>query len=883
MKAILNRTIRRLFFFFKRSQVDRELAEEMEVHRSLLEHDLIERGFSKADAFHASRRQFGNATLARESSRELWTFRFLESLFQDLRHSVRGLIRSPLFTITAISSLALGIGANSAMFTAVDTLLFRPLPAKDPNQFVTVVAVDATGHDRNTFPRTFADNLRRSNAFSDVVGTVSDGLTFTSGGSAERILGEAVTPNFFTALGVSPVIGQPFTSAVRDGTWLPEAILSYSFWKAHFGGDPHVLGRIIRLNTYPFTVVGVSPSSFFDVYQGQNPELRIPALPPGRSIAQLGILTDNDFSFMARLRPGIRRSQAQALAEFALHDFVRNSTDAEVRRAGYSHLRLLPGARGWPELANSYAAPAIVLFLLAVIAFLIACANVSNIWLARTTARRTEFAVRSSLGAHRRRIIRQILVESLVLSLVAGLLGLIAARWITHLLPYFLPHGHIPFVLDLHIDLSSVLFTCLLSVLAAGLFGLTAAIHGTRGNIAVNLKVNSNAAIGGSTTLRQTLVTVQIAFSVTLLAIAGLFLRSLSNLQPTAEFPQAHRLLLFTMKPQPEIYSATRVRTILDEVVRRVSALPGVESVGLAESGPFSSLPLSDTIQVAGRAPVPVEMDIVTPRLLATIGLPLVSGRDFTAADRPESSKVAIVNQSLAHALFPNQTVLGRTIDLPRAEGPLHFRVVGVVPDTHYFDPHQIRPAVFFAFQLGPPYMPTLCVRVASAAPDIFIPAIRREIDAVDNGFPVFNIRTLADRIHDKLARERMTADLSSAFGGLALVLSAVGLYGVLAYWVVWRTREIGIRLALGSSTNAIVWLVCREALTLLAIGGAAGVIMSIAAGKLLSTRLYGVTWYDPANLLAAITVLLAIGILAAFIPALRACKITPMNAIRYE
>lgn len=285
-----------------RSRFERELAEEMEVHRSYLEKDLIERGLSHSEALHESRRQLGNVTSAKESSVEVWTVTFLESVLQDLRHSVRSLLRSPLFTLTAVLSLALGIGANSAMFTAVDTLLFKPLPVKDPGQLVTLEATDARGRATSAFSRTFARQLEACGAFSRVFASVSDGLSFTLGGPAERVMGEAVTPNFFTALGVTPVIGQPFTTSVRNGKWSAEAVLSYSFWKLRFGGDPHVIGRVIRLNTYPFTIVGVSPSSFFDVHQGQDPEVRIPALPSGREIAQLGILTDDEFSFMGRNR-----------------------------------------------------------------------------------------------------------------------------------------------------------------------------------------------------------------------------------------------------------------------------------------------------------------------------------------------------------------------------------------------------------------------------------------------------------------------------------------------------------------------------------------------------------------------------------------------------
>ena len=327
------------------------------------------------------------------------------------------------------------------------------------------------------------------------------------------------------------------------------------------------------------------------------------------------------------------------------------------------------------------------------------------------------------------------------------------------------------------------------------------------------------------------------------------------------------------------------------DLVQRVSSIPGVQAVGLAENGPFAGRTSRDTVQVPGRSPVGVESDVVTPGFLSAVGLPLLTGRDFAPSDKPGSPKVVILSQTLAQALFPNENALGRTIEVPSARGtvlyPLdgvqYYRVIGVVRDAHYYDVRRLMPTAFFAFQKDPPYMPTLHVRVASSNPDAFVPAIRRQFDAVDTGFPVFNVRTLELRMQDALARERMIADLSSAFGGLALILAAVGLYGVLAYSVARRTREIGVRIALGSTTSAILWLVGREAFTLIGMGAVAGFCVSIAAGELLAQRLYGVAPADPDTLLMATLVLFIIGVAAAAIPALKACRIDPVRALRNE
>lgn len=813
-------------------------------------------------------------------------------MFQDLRHSLRSLLRSPVFTCTAVVSLALGIGANTAIFSAADALLFKPLPVRDPSSLVTFSAPDARGNLRTFFPLAYADRLRSSGAFSDVIGAVSDGLSFTYGDRAERIMGEVVTPNFFSALGLRPALGDGFTPDVVAGKWAPEAVLSYSFWKTRFAGDPHVIGRVIRLNTYPFTVVGVSPRSFLDLSQGEDPELRIPVLPPGREIKQIEILgAAEEFDLLARLAPRVTRAQAQTIANSQLHEFARTTPEERIRRLGYGRVRLLPGDRGWPELAQDYAAPIIVLYLLVFVALLIACANVASMLLARATAQRHEFAVRASLGAGRGSLMFRVLLESILLALFSGFAGLLVAGWVADSLLHFLPQGHIRYVLDLSLNARSLAFTVAVSVVSALLFGCIAAVQSTRGDLALGLKTDSNASVGGSARLRQLLVGFQVTFSLALLVTAGLFIRTVFNLHPNAGYPYAQRTLVFTMKPQEEIYSPERIRAIAAELIRRVSALPGVEAVGLAENGPFASRHDSDVLQVPGRAPIRVASDEVSPGLLNALGVPLLAGRDFTPADKPGSPKVVLLSQRLARALFPDEGAIGKAVQLPSArasvlnplEGVQYFRVIGVFPDEHYYDIRRALPVALFAYQNDAPYMPTLHVRVASANPDAFIPLIRRQFDAVDKGFPVFNIRTVEARIQDALARERMIAELSSAFGVLALLLAAIGLYGVLSYSVLRRTREIGIRVALGSQSSSVFWLIGREALNVIFFGAAAGLLISITGATLLANRLYGVEPADPLTLLAATSVLFLIAAVAASLPALRASRLDPLVALRHD
>jgi len=814
----------------------------------------------------------------------------MESIFEDLRHSVRNLIRTPIFSSTAVLSLALGIGASTALFSAAYTLFLRPLPVKDPGSLVTFSVSDETGRIRQFVPLAFADQLQLSGAFSHVIATQTGNLNFIYEGRAERIICEVVTPNFFTGLGLSPALGQGFTPDVIAGNWAPEAVLSYSFWKARFGGDPGIIGRVIQLNTYAFTVVGVSPATFFDLHQGRDPDLRIPFVPPGREIHQIDMLGANqDVPIIARLAPHVSRAQAQTVADARLHEFARTSSESRYRERTFGPLRLLSGKRGWPELAQNYEDPVTILLVLTLMAFLVACANVANMTIARAASRRHELAIRSCLGAGRIRLIRHIVLESFVLCCGGGLAGLVVARWLAQFVVHFLPQGPSRLVLQLPLDAYSIAFTFLLCTAATLLVGLTTATQSTREGFAAALKVDSNASVGGSSKLRKALVVVQIASSLVLLAIAGLFIRTVVNLYPKSDYPQARSVLLFTIDTPQEIYSPDRIRSIVTDLTQRVSSIPGVKAAGMAENGPFAGRANRDILQVSGRSAIEVASDFVTPGFLNAIGLPVLSGRDFSASDKPGSPKVVILSQSAAKSLFPHEDAVGRSVHLPSARGtnlyPLNgipvFQVIGIVPDAHYYDVRDLMPTAFFAFQADPPYLPTLHVRVSAGDPVVFIPAIRREVDAVDTGLPVFNVRALEERVQDAVARERMIADLSSAVGGLALALAAVGLYGVLAYSVSRRSREIGVRIALGSTTRDILWLVWSEGFMLIGSGVVVGSSFAVVAGSLLANRLYGIGPTDPATLVSATAILLLVSVVATSIPAAHASGVDPVSALR--
>jgi predicted permease len=817
----------------------------------------------------------------------------LNDVLQDLRFGLRMLRRSPGFAAVAVLSLALGIGANAAIFTALDEVLWKTLPVADPHSLVRLAITRGNRGETSMVPAAFADGLSKADIFADVITWTVDGLSFTYDDRAERIQGEVVSPNFFTALGVAPYLGMGFSPEVRAGRWSPEVVLSHRFWRRRFAGDAGVIGRTVQINGYPFTVVGVSPPGFFSFLRGFDPDLRLPSLPAGRPLSQIELLggsPDYKVFMMARLKPGATIAQAEAAANVAFRDFLRTMPAPELSRAGYQRLRVLDNARGWMDRLEGFQAPLFTLFALTSIVLLIACANVANLLLVRATARRSELAVRASMGASRFRILRQMMAESLLLSLLGGALAVVVANWVTPVMLKLLPKGHVDIVLNLQPDARFMFFTFALALLTNILFGLAPAIQATRGDLAATLKAGSNTSVSESrrASFRRLLVVSQVALSLMLLIVTGACLRTVAQLRQVEYQVSPESVLLFTMKPQPELYTTERRSLLATELVRRVSEIPGVQSVALAESGPLSSRSSNSSgffpIETPGHEPTRGGLDTVTPRFFETIGVPLLAGRDFTAADRPGAPPVAIINQSLARELFKNENPLGRTLTLSNGQnrrGP--WEIVGVVADVHYYDFRQApRPMAWFTFQEGPPYMPTLHVRSSSRDATAMTAAVRREFDAIDKGFPVFDIKTLELRVEDKLSQERIVADFAAAFGVLALILAAVGLYGVLAYSVSRRTREIGVRMALGATRADVFRMAFKESAWLVSAGIAIGAPMALAATRLISSTLFDIGVVDPVATLVAASLLIGVAAAASFIPARRASLVDPMAALRH-
>src|SRR5438105_9925848 len=674
----------RLRSLFRWAQADQELDDELREHLERKTEEYAAQGMTQEEAHRRARLDLGGIEQTKEKCRDARRVNWIQDLAQDLHYGVRTLRKSPGFTAVAILTLALGIGANTVIFNTANAALWRTLPVTDPQSLVRLISVRQDHRESNILPVELAEELRRGHdIFSDVIIRDDDGLSFSyNGGSAERVVGEVVSPNFFDFLGVRPVLGQGFSSEARKGQWAPEVVLSYRFWRRRFGGDPHILGQTVRLNNYPFTVVGVSPQDFYSLVVGFEPELRVPEMPPGQSLSQSELLSPSHAGIMARLKPGIGIVQAEAATDAVCQQFLRNDSANQHEVNPTRDIRLAPGSRGWQGDLAQYRTSLLVLVGLAAVVLLVTSFNLTSMLLARATTRRRELAVRATIGAGRSRLVRQLFTESALLAMAAGGVGLAIMSSTGNTILGFLPQGHINVVLDLSPDLRTLWFTAGLTVLAGVVIGLVPALQSTGNDLTLGLKSDSAASIGDArgAIFRQALTIGQVALSLLLLTIAGLFERSLANLRAADPFPQPDRVLLFRMKPQKELYDDQRIRILTAEVVRRMSTLPGVELAALAEEGPYGSRgAMRSAVHASDGRTVDADMDIVSPGLFATLGIPLLNGRDFSIRDDEGSKPVVVVDELLAGRLFGSDDPIGKMVEAPLHGNDVAFEIIGVV------------------------------------------------------------------------------------------------------------------------------------------------------------------------------------------------------------
>jgi predicted permease len=832
------------------------------------------------------------------------------NLLADLKFALRTLRRSPLFTSIAILSLALGIGANTAIFTLMDQLLLRVLPIKDPGTLVMLYQEGPhmgsnSGQRMHSYPL-YQDFQTKAEPFADVICRRSVEASLSVDNQTERVDAELVSGTYFTALGVKPAIGRLFNSAEDDQVYSghPVVVLSHEYWATRFAGDPKVVGQKILVNNYPMTIVGVSGAGFIGLDPARAPQIRVPILmKPIIMPAQNWIQMDNRrarwVQVFARLKPGYTPESAQSTLQ-VMFTQIRNyemTLPAAKDWSQYMRDQFIKGtihveraAAGYSQLRNNFSTALIVLMCMVGLVLLIACANVANLLIARAVARQKEIAVRLSVGASRGQLVRQLLVESVVLSVMGAVCGVFLAIWITRVLISLIPAEGNPLLLKSEPDLRILLFTLALTFVTSLIFGLVPALKASRPDLWTTLKdaVGSISGPGGSVRLRKGLVSVQVALSFLLLFGAGLFVRSLQNLKGTnTGFREIDSIVKFRVAPALNGYQNERAMQFYTDLQANIGALPGVKAASYASNQLLAGGTSDSTMSVDGHQATDGEdmqafMNWLSRGYFEAMGIPLLEGRDFERREMIRDSKVAIVNRKFAEHFFKDKSPIGRRLGWGGGPGTkLDIEIIGMVENSLYDGPRGgIRRQVFMPYYGNG--SAAFYVR-ASGSPDSLPAALRGEVKKLDASMPVFQMQTLEQQLDDTLLTERLIAMLSAGFGALATLLASIGLYGVMAFVVARRTKEIGVRMALGARPRSVVWLVMREVLLLVGIGLAVGVPAAIALGRFVSTQLYGIQARDPWVAGVAIILLVVVASLAGLLPARRASRIDPLVALRYE
>ena len=826
----------------------------------------------------------------------------------DLKLAVRGLFRNPLFSIVAVMSLALGIGANTAIFTLIDQILLRKLPVKNPDELVMLYqsgphSGSNMGQRAHSYP-IYQEFQKRGEPLAEVMARRLADASVAIDNQTERIDIEMVSGNFFTMLGVGPAAGRVFNSQDDDQIYdgHPSVVLSYEYWTRRFANDPSAVGKKILVNNYPMTIVGVSAAGFAGVDPARSPQMRVPILMKPVIVPEWEWVKMSDertrwVQVFARLKPGYTIETAQP----ALQGLF-----TQIRQ----HEMTLPGAKDWTQymrdqfmkgqlkvekanigyspLRNDFSTALMVLMAMVGLVLLIACANVANLLIARGFMRQREIAVRLSIGATRGQLVRQLLTESVLLSIIGGVIGVLLSVVLTRSLIAFIPQQQ-PLLIQPTPDLRILSFTFVLTLITGVVFGLLPALRASNPDQWATLKesVGSVAGSGGSLFLRKSLVSAQVALSFLLLFGAGLFVRSLQNLQTTDTGVQMDNLVTFRLSPALSGYDNERSVNFYRELHDRLRGSAGVTAAGYAAVPVLAGDEWDSTMSVQGHAAADGEdmqafMNSLSPGYFASMGVKFLEGRDFVTLDEKKDAAVAIVNHKFAQHFFGDKSAVGQMIGF--GSGPktkFNIQVIGVVEDSLYEGPREgVRRQVFIP-NWGRGSV-TYYVRGTQASSGLFN-MIRSEVKRLDAAMPVYDVKTVQGQLDETLLTDRLIALLSAGFGLLATVLASVGLYGVMAFIVARRRKEIGIRLALGAEPSGVLWIVMREVLILLSIGLGVGVPVAIGLGRYVSAQLYGIQPNDPWIAVATIVLLSFVSIAAGLIPAGRASRINPILALRYE
>jgi predicted permease len=847
---------------------------------------------------------------------------WLDTILRDLKYTFRALARTPGFTAVAVLTLALGIGANTAIFTLLDQVLLRLLPVNDPQQLVLLTMRGSHygnnwGGNAISHPM-YRDFQAHNEVFSEMFARFSTAASLSFGQQAERVPVELVSGTYFSTLGVGPALGRiltPEDDRVPNGH--PFVVLNHAFWKSRFASDPQIVGKPLIINNYKMTVVGVAQEGFDGVELGNSPKIFIPIMMQSKVIIgqPQDMLLDRRTRWVnafGRMKPGISQQQVKA----ALQPFMHSMLEMEVQQPEFSRaskydrdeflkcwIDVLPGSQGRSYARRQLSTPLWVLMATTGAVLLIACANLANLMLVRGSGRTREIAIRLAIGATRPRIIGQLLIESLSLSALGGLAGLAFAFWADKaLMQAYLPSDSGGMNISSVPDLRILLFNLAVTVLTGIIFGLVPALQTTKPNIAGTLKDQAGAIVGGGhNRLRKGLVVAQVTLSLLLLIGAGLFIRSLSNLRNLGPGFPAEKLVGFNLDPSLNGYSPERLKIFYPQLSDTLGSIPGVQSVGLAAVRILEDNEWDSGMSVEGfNPPKPDEhaqpfMNQIGPNYFATMGVPVVAGRDFRITDNRDVKHgpevwnwvptTVMINEKFAKKYFAGRNPIGLHIGFGTDPGtPIDMEVIGVVKDFKYTNLRDEIPEQAYIPYLASRQLTGMTVYVRTTIdPNQLMTAVRSKVRDMDPNLPVYGMRTTDVQINNSLSTERMIASLSAVFGFLATLLAVIGLYGVMAYTVAQRTREVGIRMALGAARGNVIWMVMREVLLLVAIGVAAGVIFSLMLTRVVQSQLFGLTPHDPLTLMFATVALALVACAAGYIPALRASRLDPMAALRYE
>jgi putative ABC transport system permease protein len=881
--------VTRLRGLFGDRKADQELDDEIEAHLRLLTERYVRQGMTEDEAALAARGQFGNVTLLKEANHEMRGIRFIDTFFQDLRYGVRMLIRNPSFTLIAALTLALGIGANTAMFSVVNGVLLKPLPYPEPERLMRVFQsiMIMSSPKAPMSPADFRDFREQNTTCETIAGYFRQDLELAQGERAERLLGMRASSGYFRTLGFQPMLGREFTREEEIPDESAVVILSHGLWLRSFDGDPEIVGKTIRLSGKPFTVVGVAPAGLQHVGGGYRP------LPHGESVdiwwpMRLGPNRPRGgqiVNVIGRLKPGVTRRQAEA--EFDL--IAARLAEQYPGPYRIEAKTLIQPLRD--EIVEGSQRTLLLLLAAVFLVLLIACVNVANLALARAAAREREIAVRLALGAGRARILRQLLIESLTLAAIGGLLGLLLAKLAINALVKLGPE-QLTRLQMISLDWRILVFTILISLLTGLLFGTAPALQSLKLNLNESLKEGGRATSGGKrqSRTRGALVVTEVALALALLLGAGLLMRSFLKLQQTDPgFNPKGVLTMSLVLPGARYAYGEPQISFLQRLLEPVSALPGVRSAGVTSDLPWTGYQnVASGFTIEGKTFPPdrepqAQYHFISADYMRTIGVPLLSGRWFNARDTRKSQPVILINQAMARKYWPGEDAVGKHITFLDSSFKDWTRIVGVIGDVkNYPSSAEAEPAYYYPVTQEPYPEISLAIRT-DRDPLSLVESVRREVLTLDREMPISEVRTMETVAAAAVEGRRFMLLLVGVFAVTALALAGIGIYGVTSYLVANRTHEIGLRMALGADSFDVLKLALRQGMAWALAGVGVGLTLAFAATRLMANLLYGIGATDPATFVAVPLFLIGVSFVACWIPARRATKVDPLQAIRNE